>query len=209
MSNKETILKCADVNFRYMRLPAGSVDGYRNLVDVYQRIARQSLAAAQAWNYGSPCPSHEPAVDSFWWGVTAWAEAFGRSIGVDINEWNLKFVVPHYEFAEYLRPKGYSEPLPMCTGDPADVILKLDALWMEQVVKLTAKWGLFSHLKDMPALTEARILGIELQNRGTDAYKAYLRSDLTFFEQLFKNFEFVPATNQRLFDWLAKAKEAI
>ena len=104
MNNKEIILKCMEVNHKYMRLPAGKVDGLEAMTRLYKRIAEQCLTCAQAWGQDSPCPDHEPATDAFIWGVVAWSDAFGLSMGVDMAEWSRLFVYPHDQFASYLRP---------------------------------------------------------------------------------------------------------
>ena len=80
--------------------------------------------------------------------------------------------------------------------------MNLDAAWMMLVVKLTAQWGLLSHLKDHGAMMQARSLDQELSRPGSPAYKSYLESDLVFFRQLFKNFPFRQETVARLSEWL-------
>ena len=200
--NREIILKCTQTNADYMRLPAGMVDGYRDLVALYKRIAQQSLDCAKAWVANRPCPDHEPAVDAFWWGIVSWAEAIGTAIGTDPSEWATTFVAPHEEFAESLRPGSRAERLAVVTGNPGEVVMHLDAAWMMLVVKLTAQWGLFRHLKDRGAMMQARSLDQELRRPGSPAYKAYLQSDLAFFRQLFKNFSFRQETVVRLSEWL-------
>lgn len=209
MNNRQIILRCTDVNSRYIRLPAGSVSGLKNLRKLYKRMATQSLVCAHAWVEDMPCPNHEPAVDAFWWGVVAWADAFGLSMGVDQTEWGRVFVAPHDEFASYLRPNGLPEPLPVVSGPPADIILRLDTLWMERVIKLTTRWGLMAHLKDKGALSEAQNLGADLRNPGSPAYKAYLESDLEFFRKLFVNFPFSQGVRKKLDDFITKAEESL
>jgi len=209
MNNRELMLKCMEVNSKYMRLPAGKVAGLEAMTDFYRRIASQSLDCAQAWVKDSPCPDHEPATDAFTWGVVAWSDAFGLSMGVDMAEWSRLFVSPHHEFACYIKPLEDPEPLPDVDGSPADIILKLDALWMELVIKLTSQWGLFHHLKDKGALLEAQRVGGELRNPGSPAYKAFLESDLTFFHHLFKSFPFSEKTRKHINAWLKKAEEAL
>ncbi|MBA7658982.1 hypothetical protein ES703_66945 [subsurface metagenome] len=208
MNNREIILKCTEVNLKYMRLPA-KVDGLKNLTELYKRMAKQSFDCAAAWVAGNPCPDHEPATDAFWWGVVVWAEAFGLSFGFDWTEWGSKFVQPHYDFAQYLRPGLVSERFPLISGPPADIILRLDALWMERVIQLTTKWGLMAHLKDKGALTEAQKLGADLRNPRSPAYKAFLESDLTFFRHLFKPFPFSEQTRKHINAWLKRAEEAL
>jgi len=209
MNNRELMLKCMEVNSKYMRLPAGKVAGLEAMTELYKRIASQSLYCAQAWVQDSPCLPHEPATDAFIWGIVAWSDAFGLSMGVDQVEWGRVFVYPHDEFANYLRPGNPPEPLPTVDGSPANIILTLDALWTELVIKLTAKWGLFHHLKDKDAMIEAQSLQGELQNPASPAYKAFLESDLNFFHHLFKPFPFSQKTRKHINDWLKKAEEAL
>jgi hypothetical protein len=207
--HRKAILHCQMVNVEYMRLPAGHIDGYRNLVNLYQRIAKQGLECALAWNQDYPCPYHEPAVDAFFWAVTSWAEAFGASIGADPLEWDKIIVQPHTLFASYLKPGAVVPRLPIVSGPPADVILRLDALWMGQVVKLTGSWGLIHHMKDMPAVMEARHLDEALKKPGSPSYVAYLESDLGFFMEFFRDFTFSVATRTRLETFLAAARVAL
>jgi len=209
MSDRGIILKCTQVNNQYMRLPAGKVAGLEALTALYRRIASQSLTCAQAWVQDSPCPDHEPATDAFWWGVVAWSDAFGLSMGVDMAEWSRLFVYPHDQFANYLRPGNPPEPLEEVNESPANVILTLDAKWTELVIKLTAKWGFFHHLKDKDAMLEALGLQGELRNPGSPAYKAFLESDLTFFRHLFKPFPFSEQTRKHINAWLKRAEEAL
>jgi len=209
MNNREIMLKCTQVNRDYMRLPAGKVDGLKHLTALYRRLADQSCACALAWVEDKACPEHEPAVDAFWWGVVEWADAFGISVGVDKDEWGRIFIRPHLEFADYVLPGPHPEPMPFVGGPPADVILRLDAAWMERVIKLTTKWGLLAHLKDKGALGEAEHLGSELRNPASPSYKAYLESDLKFFRKLFVNFPFSIQTTSQLEGWLGEAARAL
>ena len=108
--------------------------------------------------------------------------------------------------------RGYGnapEPLPEVDGSPADIIMKLDALWMERVIKLTAKWGFLHHLKDKAAMDEAQQLGAQLRDPGNPAYKAYLESDLAFFRALFKPFSFSVPTRTHINNCLKQAEEAL
>jgi len=209
MKHKEIILNCTRVNHQYMRLPAGKVTGLEAMTDLYRRIASQSLDCAEAWVQDSPCPDHEPATDAFWWGVVAWADAFGLSMGVDMAEWSRLFVYPHDQFANYLRPGIPPSPLEPANGSPANVILTLDAKWTELVIKLTAQWGLLHHLKDQGAMVEAQRLQGELCNPASLAYKAFLESDLTFFHHLFKHFRFSEQTKKYIDAWLKRAEEGL
>ena len=209
MKHKEIILNCTRVNHQYMRLPAGKVSGIEAMTDLYRRIASQSVACARDWMQDMPCPDHEPATDAFWWAVVAWADAFGLSMGVDMAEGSRLFVDPHCQFANYLRPGNPPEPLEEVDGPPADVILTLDAMWTELVIKLTAQWGFLHHLKDRAAILEAQSLQGELRTPGSPAYKAFLKSDLNFFRHLFKHFPFSEQTRKHINAWLKKAEEAL
>lgn len=209
MKEKEIILNCTRVNHQYMRLPAGKVAGLETMTELYRRIASQSLDCAQAWVQDNPCPDHEPAVDAFWWGVVAWSDAFGLSMGVDMAEWSRLFVYPHDQFAGYLKPGRAPAPLDPVDGSPANVILTLDAMWTELVIKLTAQWGLFHHLKDKGAMIEAQSLQGELRNPESPTYKAFLESDLVFFRHLFKHFPFSEPTKKYIAAWLKRAEEAL
>ena len=209
MNHKKIMLNCTRVNRQYMRLPVGKVAGLEAMTELYKRIASQSLTCAQAWVNDSPCPDHEPATDAFWGAIVAWADAFGLSMGVDQIEWGRVFVYPHNEFANYLRPGRPPEPLPTVNGSPANIILTLDALWTELVIKLTTKYGLLHHLKDKGALIEAQSLQGELQNPDSPTYKAFLESDLNFFRKLFKPLPFSEKTKKYITDWLKQAEEAL
>lgn len=209
MNHREIMLNCTRVNHQYMRLPAGKVTGLEAMTELYKRIASQSLTCAQAWVQDSLCPDHEPAIDAFWWGVVAWADAFGLSMGVDQVEWGRVFIYPHHQFANYLRPGRPPEPLPEVEGSPADIILELDAQWTALVIKLTAQWGFFHHLKDSGAMLEAQRLQGELRNPGSPAYEAFLESDLTFFRHLFKHLPFSERTRKYINAWLKRAEEAL
>ena len=206
LNNREIMLKCTQVSCDYMRLPS-MVEGYSKVAALYQQIADQSKKCAQAWLKDKPCPPHEPAVDAFWWGVVAWADAFGLSIGVNPLEWGRKFIAPHHEFADYLRPGRPPEPLSPVDGSPAGIILELDARWTALVIKLTARWGLTHHLKDVGAMVEAQRLQGELRRPDSPAYKVYLKSDVAFFKALFRNFPFSDKTRQHLNQFLEKAEE--
>lgn len=209
MDIKEIMLNCTKVNHKYMRLPAGKVAGLETMTALYKRIATQSLQCAEAWNKNQACPKHEPAVDAFWWAVLPWADAFGLSVGIDMKEWGEKFILPHWEFARYLKEAHVPDPLPQVDGSPANIIMELDAKWMELVIKLTAEWGLMHHLKDAGARSEAEKLGIELRNPESPTYKAFLDSDLNFFRHLFEPFPFSDGTRQYINAWLKRAEEAL
>ena len=192
-----------------MRLPAGNLYGLENMTALYTRIADQSLDCALAWRDKKPCPEHEPAVDAFWWAVLAWADGLGLSMGVDQVDWSKHFMFPHEQFANYLKPGKPPEPLSEVDGSPANVIITLDALWTNLVIKLTTQWGFFHHLKDKGAMIEARKLEVELRNPESGAYKAFLKSDLKFFSHLFDVFPFSEKTLRYIKQWLSKAEEAL
>ena len=203
------MVECCKVNRDYRRLPAGKVPGLETMTALYERIAGQSLDCALAWRDNELCPGHEPAVDGFWWGVVAWSDAFGLSMGVDQVEWGRYFVATHEQFANYLRPGRPPEPLPTVDGSPAKIILTLDALWTELVIKLTSQWGFLHHLKDREAMLEAQRLQVDLQNPESPVYKAFLKSDLIFFRHLFKAFPFSTKTKKHINAWLKEAEEAL
>ena len=207
MNHSETIIKCMEANTAFMRGPAGKLDEYQALSQLYERIASQCLGCAWAWMQEQPCPSHEPAVDAFMWNIVAWAEALGMSIGVDMAEWSATFVYPHDQFASYLKPRSRTEHLDPVTGDPAKVVMELDVAQMNLGIRLTAKWGLVHHLKDRAALGEARRLGKELLREGSPAQKAYLLSDLQFLNVIFEYFPFSEKTRERLDAWILQLEE--
>ncbi len=204
-NDRELIHHCCEVNREYMRLPAGELQNYQAIAGLYQRLAEQSLLCAGAWLRNHSCPDHEPAVDAFWWAVVAWADAFGISAGIEPVEWGRKFLEPHFEFANYLRPCSQPDCIEAHAGKPGEVILELDVRWMTLVMKLTGKWGWWHHLKDMPAVLEAQKLETELRSTDGMVREAYLKSDLRFFKELFKPFPFTAQTRIQLMDWLAMA----
>jgi len=209
MDIKQIMLSCAKVNKKYMRLPAGKVAGLEELTALYKRIAEQCLQCAKAWVQEIPCPDHEPATDAFAWGVVAWADAIGIAMGVDPVEWGRIFMFPHEQFAQYLKPGSPPAPLEAGEGSPADVIMSLDAQWTELVIRLTAQWGSFHHLKDNGAMLEAQNLVGELRNPGGETYKAFLASDQIFFDHLFKPFQFSELTRNYINAWLKRAGEVV
>ena len=214
-AERKLILHCAEVNVHYMRLPAGQ-GGFQAVAQLYQRLAEESLVCARAWVEAQPCPPHEAVVDGFWWGVLAWADAFGVSLELDPHDWNRHFVYPHYGFAQYLKalPKpwtawgrrSWTTNLPHikpAVGHPREVILELDVRWTGMVIKLTARWGLLHHLKDLRALRQAIGLMGEL-HPSTPVGKAYLESDILFFRELFEPFPFSERTSQRIDEFLTR-----
>ncbi|GAH73592.1 unnamed protein product [marine sediment metagenome] len=130
------------------------------------------------------------------------------SIGVDMAEWSATFVHPHDQFASYLKPRSRGETLSSVTGPPAKVVMDLDVSWMNLGIKLTAAWGFLEHLKDRDALREARKLGKELLREGP-VRKAYLQSDLQFFNALFEIFPFSEKTREHLDIWLLKLEATL
>lgn len=208
MTEREIMLRCTGVNRDYMRLPAGQVTGLTTLTELYQRMASQSVECAHAWVSDQSCPSHEPAVDAFWWGIVPWADAFGQSIKVEKGEWHRVFIVPHLSFAAYLKAGNHLESISPVSGTAAEIILELDRRWMELVIRLTMKWGLLHHIKDRQALNEAKNLDAMLRVPSSTAWSLYLESDLAFFRQLFKNFQFSAETTAYLADWVSWAEAA-
>jgi len=141
--------------------------------------------------------------------VVAWSEAFGLSIGANSVEWLPKFVEPHHLFAQYIRRERPMDGMPTVRGSPCDIIMKLDALWMRRVIDLTARWGFFHYVLEMPSLMEAKRLETELQDPGSPARRAYLQSDLVFFRALFKPFPFNDEMRDYLDNWLMAVEEEI
>ncbi len=211
ITDKELILHCTQVNSGYMSLPAGQVRGYEAVTRLYQRIAAQSLACAQAWLEDKPCPPHEPATSAFWWANVAWAIAFGQALGMELLEWYyFDFVRPHYDFAYYLRPYKGPLALPPALGEevqPARVIiLWLDARWMALVIGLTARWGLIHHLKDFRVFWQSlRLMKVLKSPKKHPVSQAYLVSDIAFLRDLFKPFPFELSTRQRIEQLLIRA----
>ncbi len=204
----EIMLRCTQVNHGYMRLPAGQV-GFDHVARLYKRLALQSLECAQAWHDHLDSPPQEPATRAFCCGVVAWADAFGLSLQLEQVEWGTKFVAPHYEFANYLRPGKPPAPLAEVEGSPVEIIMKLDAQWTGLVIKLTVKWGPWHHLRDWRALFEARRLIRDLRRPDSDAYKAYLKSDIEFFKRLFRPFPFSEGMRQLLDNKIKMAEEEL
>ncbi len=230
MNERELILNCAQVNADYMRLPAGQLKGYEKLVKFYQWTADQSLLCAGAWRRDKLCPAHEPAVTAFWAAIIPWAQALGSNMGVDWGEWGNVFIKPHSQFVRYLGAKNYLErPIPVwqtppTVVSPAAQILYHDVMWTRLVIKLTARWGLLYHLKDIPVLIQARKLMGELvrpfgkqeiETGGlwrrpppplpTELQHAYLMSDIEFFYKLFEPVAFSPGTRSKIEGFLRTA----
>ncbi len=206
--SRAIMLACAATNLAHMRTtPAGRASPGA-LVKLYQRLADQGLACAQAWKDGRPCPPHEPAVDAFWWSVAAWAGVFssdlvkcleprdGRLLHDELQE---VFCRPHREFAAWLRPlddgraalvfRSYGQ---VAGTSPARLVLAHDVAWTGLVMRLSARWGLPHHLKDLPALWQSLNLVRRLKRWPDPMAVAYLESDLMFLRQLFDHFPFSP-----------------
>lgn len=207
MTYAEVMLHCTGVNARYI-LPAG----FDAVAGLYRRIASESLCCALAWRnqprFGEPCPRHEPATSAFWHSVVAWADAFGRHLGLDEEEWYSKFVAPHRDFAWYLRPyqRGVQPPedlLSKAFSPGGPWLLELDARWTALVIKLTARWGVLHHLRDLRALWQALRLMRELRSTDSPVARAYLESDIEFFRELFKPFPFSDETRGKIDRFLA------
>lgn len=215
-STKELILHCTQVNEDYMKLPAGMIPDYRNLANLYRRMAGTSRECAEAWIKNRTCPEHETAVDAFWWAVWNWADAFGRSFKLETREWQKKFILPHFEFARYLRPidnSRHSEVdryIETIRGEPSEIILELDIRWMKQVVYFTARWNFWGYFpRESPSLVQAKKLESALRKPGSEAQKAYLESDLIFFRQLFAGFPFSDEMKMSLDNILCRVEREI
>lgn len=202
------MLQCARTNRRYMDLRAGHV-GYPKMVHLYRRIAVASVALATEYSLGKAPGPHEPAVDAFWWAVDQWSSHFTSdllkisplacSLGQEESdavhkELSERFCRPHRMFALWLRSGTVHirlSPVNMVGVTPGRLILLHDYHWTREVVRLTTRWGLFHHLKDLPALLEACQLIQGLRRwPPSDAALAYLESDLAFLQELFGHFGF-------------------
>jgi hypothetical protein len=227
VKSREVMARCAATNLAYMRGTPAAKAGYGAVVRLYQRIASQGLDCAKAWEQRRPCPPHEPAVDAFWWGVAAWANLFcadvagwnwgihARAIHQELQE---VFCRPHREFAQWLRPLGSESPgAPTVArydpwvdkGNAAGIILAHDAAWTLLVIRLTARWGLVRHLKDLPALWQALLLVRRLRRWPNPVARAYLESDVKFLRELFGHFHFRPQVQLVLDRFLEAAEEEL
>ena len=220
MTAPEVMAKCAATNLAYLQATPAGRAGYGAVVRLYERIASQSLDCARAWEAGMPCPPHEPAVDAFWWGAAAWANVFCADVaswlgpvhaGVIHNELQEGFCQPHREFAQWLRPEipgarlvaSYSPQLNV--SSPAGIILGHDAAWTLLVIRLTARWGLLHHLKDLPGLCQSLLLVRRLRRWPDTVARAYLESDVAFLRELFGHFDFSTHVWLALDDFLEAA----
>ena len=202
------ILHCNQVNLDYMRLPAGQLRRYQNIKNIYDRLAKQSLACATAWVNGQECPDHEAAVDAFWWATVSWAEAFGQAIGADAADWDQVFVTPHVSFATYLRPIFSKPQLDNVSGSCVEIIMGLDVTWIKALMKMTAAWAWLFYLKDMGAFSEGKQLESE-SNCDSEVRVAYIKSDLEFFDRLFAPFNLSVENRNYLKQFLNKAKDEV
>ena len=222
------MLKCAATNMAYMRATPAGQQGYGALVRLYESIAGASLNCAREWADDNPCPPHQPAVDAFWWGVYAWSLQFSADIlwwwarntnrpnGLLLNQFQRAFCDPHLWFALWLRPlkleekrliAAYARRVDSLT--PGEIILCHDVRWTRSVIRLTARWGLVHHLKDLQALGQSVLLIHHLSRgpRNSTIARAYLGSDLVFFRRLFRHFDFSPELRGVLDRFLAAADE--
>lgn len=228
---RRIILECARTNQKYMDLRAGRA-GYPKMVGLYRRIAEASVELAMEYSSNARSPSpHEPVVDAFWSAVATWSAHFtmdlldllgsygGTGLQADTEaaavrrEIGERFIRPHQTFAMWLRPGMiHIRPSPVTfTGiTPSRLILLHDYHWTLEVIRLTARWGLIHHLKDLPALLEARQLLQGLRRwPPSDAARAYLESDLEFLAELFSHFEFSPEVSGILRGFLGVAKTTV
>ncbi|KKN39344.1 hypothetical protein LCGC14_0744490 [marine sediment metagenome] len=218
------MLKCAATNVAYMRATPAGRQGYGALVKLYESIAGASLNCAREWADDNPCPPHQPAVDAFWWAVAVWAVRFTTDVvgwaappreGLLLQEVQEVFTRPHIEFASWLRPVRPGDRVseyPFVTRwppNPGLMILAHDIAWTRAVIRLTARWGLVHHLKDLRALGQSVLLIHHLSRgpRNSTIARAYLGSDLVFFRRLFRHFDFSPELRGVLDRFLAAADE--
>ena len=223
--SRAAMVACAATNLAHMpTTPAGRASPGA-LVKLYQRLAGQGLVCAQAWKDGRPCPPHEPAVDAFGWGVAAWARSFSTDLvyltqSADEpllrEEMQEVFCRPHREFACWLRPlddrgmAGVFHAYSHVAGtSPARLVLAHDAAWTSLVIRLTARWGLPHHLKDLPALWQSLMLVRRLRRWPDPVARAYLESDLKFLRELFGHFHFRPQVRLALDRFLEAAEEEV
>ncbi len=215
------MLKCAATNVAYMRASPAGQQGYGALVKLYQSIAGASLNCAREWADDNSCPPHQPAVDAFWWAVAVWAVRFTTDVvgwaappreGLLLQEVQEVFTRPHIEFANWLRPvlqKDRVSAYPFVTAwppNPGLMILAHDIAWTWKTIRLTARWGLGAHLKELPAFGQALLLMRRLKRGPRDPVaNAFLGSDLVFFRRLFRHFDFSPELRGVLDRFLAAA----
>lgn len=189
-----------------------------------QWVQEADLEAAEGDRYPVvPVPAHSAAVDAFWWTIVFWAQEFcsemvawwdtmphreeghvrqrERKNDNVADELAQRFVMPHWEFAYWLRPM-HEPPFSNAVGlwrtweghedwpetNPARIILDHDADWTMQVLKWTARWGLRQHLRDLPALYQTLLLVRRLRQHDNAVARAYLESDLDFLQELFGHF---------------------
>ena len=154
--------------------PAGQTQEFPRVRRIYDRLATQGYACAQAWVEGRPAPPHEAGVDAFWWAVAAWSSAFMSDLlqvspifcaeGVEQQQriydqvWDNWYQV-HLQFAMYLRPRwsgviAYT-PVDLQTMTPGRMILMHDAKWTSLGVRLAVRWHPLYLVKEMPTLWQA------------------------------------------------------
>lgn len=219
---KKLMVHCALVNYQYMDLPVGQLHQFQAVIDIYRRIAGESLVCAQAMYEHKECPPHEPATSAFWWANVSWLMTIGKGIRVNQEEWYEKAIAPHISFSLYLRPDGdlrnLGNPVPLMRGpdydfisDPFAVsaeefIILGDILYAKLIIKLTARWGLWHHLKDIRALFQSWKLIKGLKRRHSPVWEAYLESDIIWMRRFFEPFEFSPQTREKVDEWLKEGE---
>lgn len=184
LEHREVIKLCAGTNLGYMvTTPAGQVNQYPRVRRIYERLAIQGYACAEAWMEGRPPPPHEAGLDAFWWAVAAWAGAFMNDLlkvspiacafgGAAARNLQLRaldnFYQPHLEFASYLRPRlsgvtGYDQ-VDLRHITPGRMILMHDAKWTALGVGLAVRWRPLYLVTDPRTLWEALRLSEALRN---------------------------------------------
>lgn len=186
---RDKILQAAKLNAAYMDMPVGS--HYPSMVKLYRMIAREGVECARAYVNGDPPPKHSASLDAFLWGNVAWARSIGAFIVDDAGVWEHLFVTPHFLFAQYLKFPVVPRKLQVAGKGlhPADLNLEHDRQWMWLVMKLTARWGLLSHLRYLPALAQSIRLAKHLKPyHRSQVTLNYIRADLAFLRLLFEVF---------------------
>lgn len=207
--NRKLMHHCCVVNNDYMRLPAGRVDDYNLISDLYRRLAQQSLECSMAWMNGQDCPKHEPAVNAFWTAVMPWADEFARTFHMPELEWYDVFMQPHSEFLRFIRHDCDWVPLEQVHGSTSERVMKLDADWMSRVVTLTTRWAFWQYLSEKDVIGQAKRLEQELKTPGSPVQKAYLISDFAFFKNLFEPFPFSNQSRECINKFLASLETEI
>ena len=194
----------------YQRIAGESL----NLANRWVQEADLEAVEGDSYPGGPAVPAHSVAVDAFWWAVSLWAKDFcsdmvtwwdgmseaepgvrqrERKNELIRDELTRVFVHPHVDFANWMKMRRgrwvdiWAETtVPILT--PGQIILDHDARWTLQVIKLTARWGLHRHLKDLPALWQGLLLIRKLRQHDNAVAGAYLESDLVFLAELFGHF---------------------